>query len=50
METWVWIVIMVSLALVVVMAWAMSTKRRTSSLQERFGTEYDRAGSVAGAR
>jgi hypothetical protein len=43
MDTWVWIVI-VAAALVVaaVVVWAAMRARRTSSLREGFGPEYDR--------
>ena len=51
MNTWVWIVIAVVVAIVVlgVIASALRT-RRSRSLQERFGREYDRTVDKAGGR
>jgi hypothetical protein len=51
METWVWIVIGVAVAIVVlgVLLSALRT-RRTRSLQDRFGREYDRTVDKAGGR
>jgi hypothetical protein len=51
MSTWVWIVIAVIVAIVVlgVVASALRT-RRSRSLQERFGREYDRTVDKAGGR
>src|SRR6266576_2800780 len=51
MDTWVWIVIGVVVAFVVlgVMGSAMRT-RRSRSLQDRFGREYDRTVGKAGSR
>ena len=51
METWVWIVIGVVVAIVVlgVLLSALRT-RRTRSLQDRFGREYDRTVDKAGGR
>jgi hypothetical protein len=51
MDTWVWIVIGVVVAIVVlgVVASALRT-RRSRSLQDRFGREYDRAVARAGDR
>jgi len=51
MNTWVWIVIAVVVAIVVlgVVASALRT-RRSRSLQERFGREYDRTVDKAGGR
>jgi hypothetical protein len=51
MSTWVWIVIAVVVAIVVlgVVASALRT-RRSRSLQERFGREYDRTVDKAGGR
>lgn len=49
MDTWVWIVIAVA-AVVVVLAviWTATRTRRTRSLKERFGREYDRTLEHAG--
>jgi hypothetical protein len=51
MHTWVWIVIAVVVAIVVlgVVASALRT-RRSRSLQDRFGREYDRTVDKAGCR
>jgi hypothetical protein len=51
MDTWVWIVIGVVVAIVVlgVLVSALRT-RRTRSLQDRFGREYDRTVDKAGGR
>jgi hypothetical protein len=51
MDTWVWIVIAVAAVLVVLgVVWAATRTRRTRSLQDRFGREYDRTVEHAGAR
>jgi hypothetical protein len=51
MATWIWIVIVVAVSLVVLaMVWAAMTKRRSHSLQDRFGGEYDRTIEQAGGR
>jgi len=51
MATWIWIVIAVVAVLVVLgIAWAATSKRRSRSLQDRFGPEYDRAVEKAGGR
>ncbi len=43
MSTWVWIVIAIAAAIVVgVVAWTAFRNRRTKTLQEGFGPEYDR--------
>jgi hypothetical protein len=43
MDTWVWIVIVVAaLVVLAVVAWRMTTARRTSALKGTFGSEYDR--------
>jgi hypothetical protein len=51
MDTWVWIVIAVLVAIVVlgILATAQRT-RRSRSLQDRFGPEYDRTVDKAGGR
>src|SRR5438034_3431791 len=51
MDTWVWIVIAVVVAIVVlgILATALRT-RRSRSLQDRFGREYDRTVDKAGDR
>jgi hypothetical protein len=51
MDAWVWIVIALAAVIVVALvAAAASRKRRTSHLQERFGSEYDRTVDDAGDR
>jgi FtsZ-interacting cell division protein ZipA len=49
MDTWVWIVIAVAAAIVLIaVLWAATRTRRSRSLQERFGREYDRTVEHAG--
>jgi FtsZ-interacting cell division protein ZipA len=49
MDTWVWIVIAVVAAIVLlVVLWSATRARRTRSLQDRFGREYDRTIEHAG--
>jgi hypothetical protein len=51
MDTWVWIVIAVVAAVVVLgVIWAATRTRRTRSLQDRFGREYDRTVDHVGGR
>jgi FtsZ-interacting cell division protein ZipA len=51
MDTWVWIVIAVVAAIVVLgVLWGATRTRRTRSLQDRFGREYDRTVEQAGGR
>jgi hypothetical protein len=51
METWVWIVIAAIAAVIVLgVVWSATRTRRTHSLQERFGSEYDRTVEHAGDR
>jgi hypothetical protein len=51
MATWVWIVIAVAAALLVLgIVWGATRTRRTRSLQDRFGSEYDRTVEKAGGR
>jgi FtsZ-interacting cell division protein ZipA len=52
MATWVWIVIAVAVICVLVLGatWASMRTRRTRSLQERFGSEYDRTVDREGGR
>jgi hypothetical protein len=51
MDLWMWIVIaVVALAVVAVTAWAAARARRTESLRDRFGPEYDRALMDEGGR
>jgi FtsZ-interacting cell division protein ZipA len=52
MATWVWIVIAVAVVCVLVLGatWASMRTRRTRSLQERFGSEYDRTVDREGGR
>lgn len=50
MDTWVWIVIAIAVVLLVALgAWAL-TRRRTATLQEDFGGEYDRTVAEAPSR
>ena len=43
MDTWVWIVIAVAaLVVLALVAWRMTTARRTNGLKDTFGSEYDR--------
>jgi FtsZ-interacting cell division protein ZipA len=51
MDTWVWIVIAV-VAVIVLLAvlWSLSRARRTSTLQDQFGREYDRTVEHEGSR
>jgi len=49
MDAWIWIVIaVVAIAAVLLIAVMAMRKRQTSHLQERFGSEYDRAVDDAG--
>ena len=51
MDTWVWIVIaVVAVVLLLGVMWAGTRTRRTRSLQDRFGREYDRTVEHAGDR
>ena len=51
MNTWVWIAIAVVAAIIVVgVLWSALRTRRTHSLQDRFGPEYDRELEKAGGR
>jgi hypothetical protein len=51
MATWIWIVIAVAAVLLVLgIVWTATSKRRTRSLQDRFGREYDRTVENAGGR
>ena len=51
MSGWLWIVIVVAvLVLIAVVAWRALASRRTRSLQDRFGPEYERAAETAGSR
>ena len=51
MATWVWIVIGVAAAILVLgVVWTATRTRRTRSLQDRFGREYDRTVEKAGGR
>ena len=51
MDTWVWIVIGVVVAIVVLAVLANALRmRRSRSLQDRFGREYDRTVDKAGGR
>src|SRR6476619_8660812 len=51
MNTWVWIAIAVVAAIIIVgVLWSALSTRRTRSLQDRFGPEYDRELEKAGGR
>jgi hypothetical protein len=51
MDTWVWIVIaIVVVALFGLAVWVMRTQRRTNSLRQQFGPEYDRTFELAESR
>jgi type VI protein secretion system component VasK len=51
MDTWVWIVIAVVAAIVLLaILWSASRARRTSSLKDQFGREYDRTVEHEGGR
>jgi hypothetical protein len=51
MATWVWIVIAVAAVILVLgIVWGATRTRRTRSLQDRFGSEYDRTVEKAGGR
>jgi FtsZ-interacting cell division protein ZipA len=51
MNTWVWIAIAVVAAIIIVgVLWSALRTRRTRSLQDRFGPEYDRELEKAGGR
>jgi hypothetical protein len=51
MNTWVWIAIAVVAAIIVIgVLWSALRTRRTRSLQDRFGPEYDRELEKAGGR
>jgi FtsZ-interacting cell division protein ZipA len=51
MDTWVWIVIAAAAAIVLlVVLWSATRTRRSSTLRERFGPEYDRTVEHAGDR
>jgi hypothetical protein len=48
MSTWVWIVIVAVVALVAIaVVWSLTRARRTKTLQEGFGPEYDRVAADA---
>jgi FtsZ-interacting cell division protein ZipA len=50
METWVWIAIAIAVIIVLVALWSATRARRTRSLRDRFGREYDRTVEQAGDR
>jgi hypothetical protein len=51
MDTWVWIVIAIAVAAIVLAAaWALVRARRTKTLREGFGPEYDRVAADAPTR
>lgn len=50
MDPKIWIILAVVVVAVIVIAWAVSRKRRTQALQQRFGPEYERARREKGDR
>lgn len=51
MNTWVWVAIGVVVAIVILgVVWSALRTRRTQTLQDRFGREYDRTVEKAGGR
>jgi hypothetical protein len=50
METWVWIVIAAAVVVIALLATWAARRRRRAHLQERFGSEYDRAVADADRR
>jgi FtsZ-interacting cell division protein ZipA len=50
MDTWVWIAIAIAVIIVLVALWSATRARRTRSLRNRFGPEYDRTVEQAGDR
>ena len=48
MDTWLWVVIVLAVAAVIcIAAWAIFRARRTKTLKEQFGGEYDRVAADA---
>jgi hypothetical protein len=51
MPAWAWILIVIAVLVVAALvAWNLTSRRRTSHLQDRFGPEYDRAMKEQGDR
>jgi hypothetical protein len=50
MDTWVWIVIAVAAIVILGVLWAATRSRRTRTLREGFGPEYDRTVEETGGR
>jgi hypothetical protein len=50
METWVWIVLAIAVAIVLIGLWSANRARRTRSLRDRFGREYERTVEHEGDR
>ncbi len=42
MDTWVWVLIAVAVIAIAVVFWLALSKRRTTTLRDQFGSEYDR--------
>ncbi len=42
MDTWVWVLIVVAVILIAIVVWLALMKRRTTTLRDQFGSEYDR--------
>lgn len=51
MEAWVWVLIAIAVVLIIALvAWSAARKRRSDSLRNRFGPEYERAVTEEGGR
>jgi hypothetical protein len=51
MDTWVWIVIaIVVVAAIALVVWMTAVRRRTATLQDQFGSEYDRTVRLSDSR
>jgi hypothetical protein len=50
METWVWIALAIAVAIVLIGLWSATSARRTRSLRDRFGREYERTVEHEGGR
>jgi len=43
MDTWIWVLIAIlAVIVIVVVVWLARSKRRTTTLRDQFGSEYDR--------
>lgn len=50
MDAWVWVVTVVAVVAVVAVVWSARRRRRTHTLKETFGREYDRTVEQAGGQ